>query len=283
MPTTLAAAGVKSLAGPGSTVARAIDKLPAVPTNLSDTERAVSAAVGAGLVALVPARGLAGLLAKFAGGALLFRGATGHCMGYQMLGLNSHAEQWGDDKQTGPEVPGQLAGAHRLGYKATTSVPAGAGLKVEQACTVNKSPAEVYRFWRDYRNLPKFMGQIEEVRDLGDGKSHWVARAPLGVTLGWDAELVNDEADRLIAWRSVPGSEVGTAGSVHFTPAPGGRGTEVRVSMKMDPPGGKLAGLVSRLLLQDPQVQTRRDLDKLKQLLEAGELATVEGQTSGRR
>lgn len=264
MPTTLAAAGIKSLAGPDSAVARAVDQLPAVPTNLNDMERVVSAALGAGLIAL-PTSGLGSLLAKFAGGALLFRGATGHCMGYQMLGLSSAEDKGG------------------TGEKAVTSIPHDAGVRVEQACTVNKPPREVYAFWRDYKNLPKFMGMVERVDDLGGGKSHWVGRGPLGVTLEWDAENIQDEPGRLIAWRSLPGSDLGTAGSVHFTEAPGGRGTEVRVNVKFDPPGGKLANAFGKLIGQDPNTQTRGDLHKLKQLLEAGELATVEGQSSGRR
>jgi uncharacterized membrane protein len=265
MPTTLAAAGLKTVAGRDSAVGRAVDALPAVPTNLNDMERAVSAAVGAGLLCL-PAGGLGGLLAKFAGGALLFRGATGHCMGYQMLGLSS-SEQTGSDVG-GPERPGALAGRHPVGYRATTSIPHDAGVRVEQSVTINRPPHEVYAFWRNYANLPKFQGMVERVDDLGGGRSHWVGRGPLGLTLEWDAELVNDEPGRLIAWRSVPGSELGTAGSVHFTPA--GAGTEVRVNVKFDPPGGKLATAVAKLIGQDPNTQTRDDLHKLKQLLETG-------------
>ncbi len=263
MPTTLAAAGLKSLAGPGSTVARAVDQLPAMPTNISDLERGVSAAAGVGLL-VVPVGGLVGLASKLAGAALLLRGATGHCMGYQLLGVSSQ-------------------GTNGTGEKAVTSVPHDSGVRVEQACTVNRSPAEVYAFWRDYANLPKFQGMVESVTDLGGDKSHWVAKGPLGVTLEWDAELVNDQAGQVIAWKSLPGGDLGTAGSVHFTAAPGGRGTEVRVNVKFDAPGGKLGTAVATLMGQDPHTQTRADLHKLKQLLEAGELATVEGQSSGRR
>ncbi len=264
MPTTVAAAGIKSLAGPGSAVSRAVDHLPAVPTNLNDMERVVSAALGAGLMVL-PTSGLGSLVAKFAGGALLFRGATGHCMGYQMLGLSSAEAKGG------------------TGEKAVTSVPHDAGVRVEQACTVSKPPREVYAFWREYTNLPKFQGMVERVDDLGGGKSHWVARGPLGVRLEWDAELIQDEPGRLIAWRSLPGADLDTAGSVHFAEAPGGRGTEVRVNVKFAPPGGKLGVALAKLIGESPETQVRGDLHKLKQLLEAGELATVEGQSSGRR
>jgi uncharacterized membrane protein len=270
MPTTLAAAGVKTLAGPGSAVSKAVDQLPHLPTNLSDAERALSAAAGAGLM-LLPTRGLAGLLAKFAGGTLLFRAATGHCAGYQMLGLSgTQGDRWGSDKAIGgPERPGQLAGVHPVGYTATTSVPAGAGVRVEEAVTVSRPPAEVYAFWRNYANLPKFQGQIESVTDLGEGRSHWVMKGPLGVRLEWDADLVNDEPGRLIAWRSVPGGDLGTAGAVHFDPAPGG-GTAVKLNVKFDPPAGKLSVAAAKLIGMDPATQTRRDLARLKELLEGG-------------
>jgi uncharacterized membrane protein len=265
MPATLATVGVKTIAGPDSAVARTVDKLPAVPTNLNDMERVVSAALGASLMAL-PVRGLPGLLAKFAGGALLFRGATGHCMGYQMLGLSS-AEHAGSDGGR-PERPGAMPGSHPVGYEATTSIPHGSGVRVEESVTIRKSPHEVYSFWRNYANLPKFMGMVERVDDKGGGKSHWVGRGPLGVALTWDAETVQDEPGRLIAWRSVPGSDLGTAGSVHFDPVPGG--CTVRVNVKFDPPGGKLANAVGKLIGQDPATQTRADLQTLKQLLEGG-------------
>lgn len=268
MPTTLAAAGLKTLAGHDSAVARAVDRLPAMPTNINDMERVVSAAVGASLLA-APVRGLPGLLAKFAGGALLLRAATGHCMGYQMLGLSSCERRGSDYRRFGrPERPGELAGAHPVGYTATTSVPAGAGVRVEETVVVNgRSPQEVYAFWRNYSNLPKFQGMVERVDDRGGGRSHWVAKTPLGLALEWDAELVNDEPGKLIAWRSVPGGDLGTAGSVHFDPA-GGGGTRVHLNVKFDPPGGKLAHAVAKLLDQDPASQSRRDLQTLKQLLE---------------
>jgi uncharacterized membrane protein len=250
MPTTLAAAGLKTLAGHDSAVARAVDRLPAMPTNLNDVERVVSAAVGVGLLA-APVRGLPGLLAKFAGGALLLRGATGHCMGYQMLGLSS-CERRGDNRT-----------------RAEISVPHDAGVRVEETVVVGRrTPDEVYRFWRDYANLPKFQGMVTEVRDLGGGRSHWVGTAPGGLTLEWDAELIGDEPGRLISWRSLPGGDLGTAGSVHFDGVPGG--TRVHVNVKFDPPGGKLAHAVAKLLGQDPATQTRRDLQTLKQLLEGG-------------
>src|SRR5262249_19531396 len=128
------------------------------------------------------------------------------------------------------------------------------------------------------------MRHLQSVTVQGD-KSHWVARAPLGRTVEWDAEVINEKPNELIAWRSLEGSDVDTAGSVHFTPAPApaGRGPEVRVTCKYAPPAGKLGGWLAWLFGQEPSVQVREDLRAFKRLMEAGELPTVEGQTSCRR
>lgn len=159
------------------------------------------------------------------------------------------------------------------------SVPAGAGVRVEEAITIDRPAMDIYHFWRDYANLPRFMGDIESVTGSGS-HSHWVAKEPLGVSLEWDAEIHNDVPGELIAWRST-GGQVETAGSVHFAPAPGGRGTEVRVNQKFNPPGGRLAVAAARLLGHDPASLTRANLRRLKALMEAGEIATVTGQTRG--
>src|SRR2546430_110214 len=103
-----------------------------------------------------------------------------------------------------------------------------------------------------------------------------------GMSVSWDAEIINEEPNRLIAWRSLEGSQVSTAGSVHFTPAPGDRGTEVRVVLKYDPPGGKLGGWLAWLFGADPECEIQEDLRRFKQLTEAGEIPTIEGQTSCR-
>src|SRR5439155_21485866 len=116
-----------------------------------------------------------------------------------------------------------------------TAVTAGQGTKVEHAITVNKPAPEVYRFWRDLENLPRFMTHLVDVDTTTDGRSHWVARGPLGLKVEWDAEIVADIPGEAIGWKSLPGSDVDTAGSVHFKELPAGRGTEVRVSLKYDP------------------------------------------------
>jgi len=201
-----------------------------------------------------------GLLMAAVGGSLLHRGLTGHCYLYRSMGVNTSDEQ----------------------HSPVASVAAGQGVKICESVTINRPAAEIYRFWRDLSNLPRVMRHLESVRVDGE-RSHWVAHGPLGHRVEWDAEIINDRPNELIAWRSLEGSEVGTAGSVHFVAAPGGRGTEVHVTLKYDPPLGKLGSWAAWLLGEEPSLQVREDLLRLKQLLEAGEIATTTGQPSGRR
>jgi uncharacterized membrane protein len=152
--------------------------------------------------------------------------------------------------------------------------------------TVNRPRNEVYRFWRDFQNLPRFMAHLESVETQDAVRSHWVAKAPAGRTVEWDAEMTDDSPNRLIAWRSLPGAKVPNSGRVRFLEAPGGRGTEVHVEMTYDLPGGRAAALVARLLGEEPEQQVRDDLRRCKQVLETGDVvrsdATPEG-TKARR
>jgi uncharacterized membrane protein len=126
------------------------------------------------------------------------------------------------------------------------------------------------------------MTHLEQVREEGT-RSHWAARGPLGLRAEWDAEIITDHPNQVIAWRSLPNSDVDTAGSVHFTPAPGTRGTEVRVNLKYDPPAGQAGTLIAKLFGKEPGQQIREDLRRFKQLMEAGEVPTTAGQSTGRR
>lgn len=258
MPGTILKVAAKSAAGPDSGLARVADRyLPPTPTNVSDSERIVSLGVGGALLANAVCGKHLGLLSGLAGGYLLYRAATGHCPGYQMLKPNG----------SGP----------------VTAVPAGAGVKVEHAVTVNAPVDEVYKFWRNFSRLPEFMDHLRSVEETDATHSTWTAKGPAGMTVQWKAEVVTDTANQVIAWRSLPGSDVDTAGSVHFGMAPGGRGTEVRVSLKFDAPGGKLGRLVARLFGENPDQTVRGDLQRFKSIVETGELASTEGQPTGRR
>ncbi|MDP9367929.1 MAG: SRPBCC family protein [Chloroflexota bacterium] len=154
---------------------------------------------------------------------------------------------------------------------------------VEKAITVNRPPEEVYALWRDFENLPRFMLHLESVEVMGDGRSHWKAKAPAGRTVEWDAEIVDDRPNELIAWRSLEGSGVQNSGSVRFNPAPGGRGTEVRVKLQYDPPAGAVGVTVAKLFGEEPNQQLREDVFRFKQVLETGEVVRSEGSLDGAR
>jgi uncharacterized membrane protein len=142
------------------------------------------------------------------------------------------------------------------------------GSHVHESVRIERSADELYRFWRQLENLPRFMSNLEAVADLGNGRSHWVAKGPAGAKVEWDAELVNDVPDKLIGWRSLPGSEIVSAGSVHFRPTRGGRSTQVTVRLQYEPPAGKAGATVAWLLGRDPSQAIREDLRRLKQMLE---------------
>jgi uncharacterized membrane protein len=143
--------------------------------------------------------------------------------------------------------------------------------------TINAPREQLYRFWRDFTTLPRFMRRLESVEVMDDRRSRWRARGPGGMVVDWEAEVVDDRPHELIAWRSLPGARLQHAGVVRFTPAPRGRGTEVTVEMAYTPPGGMLAARMARLVGQAPEQELQEDLRRLKQLMEAGDVVVSEG------
>lgn len=154
-------------------------------------------------------------------------------------------------------------------------------IPVNKSVIINAPAEEVYSFWRDLPNLPRFMRHLESVTWAGEGRSHWVAKAPGGGSVEWDAEITEDRPNQLIAWRSVEGSEVENSGSVRFEQAAGGRGTVVRVEMNYNPPGGAAGALVAKLLGEDPDGQMQVDLRRFKQVIEVGEVVVSDGTLLG--
>ncbi|OWW22078.1 SRPBCC family protein [Noviherbaspirillum denitrificans] len=156
-------------------------------------------------------------------------------------------------------------------------------VKLEKSITVNLSPEECYRFWHDFASFPRFMKHLESVEITGGNRMHWKAKAPVGSSVEWDAELVADEPGRLLAWRSLPGSQVDNEGVVRFEPAPDGRGTILRVMMRYTPPGGIAGALVAKMFGEEPSQQIDEDLRRFKWLIETGEIPTTVGQSAGER
>jgi len=154
-------------------------------------------------------------------------------------------------------------------------------MKVTKSIIINRSPEEIYGFWRDFRNLPRFMRHLESVDITASGRSHWKAKGPASTKVEWDAEITEDHPNELIAWRSLEGADVPNSGWVRFSKATGGRGTMVTTYIEYDPPAGKAGSLVAKLFGEEPEMQVRDALGALKQVLETGEVvlseATIEG------
>jgi uncharacterized membrane protein len=153
--------------------------------------------------------------------------------------------------------------------------------RVVKVCTINRTPEELFEFWRNLENLPRFSNHLLSVRNISDTDSHWVVKSPAGTTSEWDAEITAEHANHFIAWHSKKGSEIDNAGSIRLEPAPGGQGTEVRVILDYVPPIGKLGVFLATLYGEEPELQVEEDLGRFKALMETGEIPTTEGQPAG--
>jgi len=167
---------------------------------------------------------------------------------------------------------GRASAADAVGEERVLGAQAPSGVHVRKSITINRPPEEVYAFWRDFQNLPRFMSHLESVEVLDDRRSRWTARAPAGRTVSWEAETTDDQANERIAWRSLPDAGVTNSGSVRFARAPGRRGTEVVVDLRYEPPVGKLGAVVAKLFGEEPGLQINGDLRRLKQVMETGEV-----------
>jgi uncharacterized membrane protein len=227
-------------------------------TNVSQVERLVSILGGSGLVAygLTKRNGTGYGLAAL-GGCLMWRGVSGHCDVYHAFGINT--SERGYEKGTG----------------SVDGVPYELGVRVDEDMAIQKSPEELYRFWRNLENLPRFMDHLECVKVIDDRVSHWVARAPAGFNVEWDAEIVNDIENELIGWRSLKGSQVDNGGSVRFDRMPDGNGTMLRVSLQYNPPAGYVGAMIARMFGDAPEMTIAQDLRRFKELMETGNITST--------
>ena len=178
---------------------------------------------------------------------------------------------------------GLAAGGGALLFNGLRPRERSTGVHIQAAFTINKPVAEVFRYWRDVENLPNFMHHLDSVRKLDDRRSEWKLRGPMNTSFTWQAEITDEAENRYIVWRSMPGSLVESSSSVEFREAPGGRGTELIVAMHYAKIGDYIGKTVAELLGTAPERMLREELRHFKQLLEAGEIPTTEGQTSGRK
>lgn len=222
--------------------------------NVGSAERVLSTAAGAVLAyAGIKSKSKVGGAALAALGAtLVFRGASGYCPMNDVFGRDSAHEQ--------PEP-----------------------IEIKETFTIYRPIEQVYGFWRRLENLPRFMEHLESVRQLDERRSHWQGRIPGGLgTIDWEAEITTDEPNRLLAYRSLPGSQIDQSGEVRFREAEGGKGTELQAIMHYRAPAGSLGQGVAKLLNPALAELVRSDMRRFKMLLEAGEIPTVAGQSSGR-
>jgi len=227
--------------------------------NMNDWERVASLAAGVALFEVARrARGVGRASACLAGTGLIARGVSGHCPVHAALG---HERRRDDPRRA-------LSGAR--------------GVTIAESVTMQVPAHTLYDFWRDVKNLPRVLPSLVAVRPLDDLRSHWIARGPAGHSVEWDAVIINEVPGELIGWQSLPGADVASAGSVRFRPLARG-GTQVNVRLQYAPPGGRLGASVAWLLGSSPAAQVREALRQLKQVLETGEVPTVEGQPSGGR
>ncbi|MFH8336365.1 SRPBCC family protein [Streptomyces sp. AM6-12] len=168
-------------------------------------------------------------------------------------------------------------------YAAVTRTRRSTPMELTAATTVAEPPDEVYALWKDLKRLPDFMAHLDEVRVTGPRTTHWQASAPFGKTVEWDAETTQDVPGRLIAWQSVDGADIDNSGDVRFMPAPGGRGTEIRVTLRYELPGGALGKAAARYFGEEPHQQLDDDLRRFKQIAETGEVVRSEGAPGGKQ
>lgn len=228
--------------------------MPLETTNVSESERLMSAICGALLAAYgLKQRSVSGMLLVAGGGALILRGSTGYCPAYAFMGATT---------PPGPETRRALGGSN--------------GVLVDVSVTVGRARDTLYQCWRQLENLPSFMTHLESVSQIDARRSHWVAKAPAGRTVSWDAEIINDAPNELIGWRTLDGADVVSAGSVRFKPTGNDGETEVHVRLQYAPPAGRVGAAIAWMLGEDPAQAIREDLRRFKALMEAGEVPMSE-------
>jgi uncharacterized membrane protein len=221
-----------------------------------------------------------GILASPAASGWVWSRLMGDAIDLAFLGSALTAR--GSDRKRLLATMGAVAGiavvdaycASRLGERTDVAGgPRGRRIEVRETATLAVPAETLYGFWRDFRNLPRFMEHLLAVEVIDERRSRWTAAGPAGASAEWEAEIVEDRPNEFIAWRSAGEAGVDNRGTVTFLPGPGGRSTELVVELRYAPPGGPLGRVVARLLGDDPARQVRTDLRVLKRLLEVGEPA----------
>jgi uncharacterized membrane protein len=225
----------------------------APPRDIADIERLILSMAGTALVVHgLKRREWTGFATAALGGAFVYMGVTGRNALYRSVGIR---------------LIRTVDGTQRI--------------EIRKTLTINRPIGELFAFWRDLRNLPTIMSHLESVDVLTDRRSHWKAKAPGGLFVEWDADIVNEKPNTLIAWESCEGAAIANWGAVYFTQAPPHRGTEITVELEYEPIGGATGAAIAKLFGEEPAQQVEDDLRRFKQVMETGEVATTLGQPRG--
>ena len=162
------------------------------------------------------------------------------------------------------------------------SVPHEKGVHLVRSITIDRPIPELYRFWHDLSRMPEAFKYLESIQFTGNNKAHVVLKLPGNASTEFDAEIYTDVPNEVISWRSLDGSELQNAGSIRFSEAPMNKGTEVQMTVEFVPPGGAIGKALTELIGEVPAQYLGQFLREFKQLMETGEKATTEGQSSGR-
>ncbi|MCB0060990.1 MAG: DUF2892 domain-containing protein [Caldilineaceae bacterium] len=262
--------------------------------NVDQTERQIAVATG-GMLLLhaVLTRSRLSLLTGALGAALIWHGQSRHSPIYDALDMNTARQPlwertpWdgGNGRQQQGDWQRQQEWQQRTmqqRQEPRQEPRRGNTIEIERAVTVNKPAEELYNYWRKLENLPNFMEHLQTVEQTDETHSHWVASLAGGLPVAWDAEIVEDKENERIVWRTLPDAQVQQSGVVTFQEATGERGTVVHVDIKYSPPGGVVGEAFARMLNGVTAQQVKDDIHRFKSLMETGEVATVEGQPSGR-
>ncbi len=234
---------------------RALEASKKPTTNVGEKERMLSL-IGGGALAVfgLSRKSIGGAALALLGAGLIYRGASGHCEMYKRIGVSTLET---DGHET-------------------------AGIHVEESVIINKPASELFAFWKNLENLPKFMDHIKSIEVLDHKYSHWVAKGPAGFKVDWDAEIINIQDNRLIAWQSTDDSDIANAGSVKFTPLGEGLGTKIQVTLQYYPMGGAIGAAIAKMFGEEPSIQIADDLKRLKYQMEIGEITTHKGPADGK-
>lgn len=231
--------------------------------NVGKGERIVSTVGGSALLAYgIQRKDWIGALLGAVGAGLTLRGTTGYCPAYKALDIDT---------------------AHHsvlANLSKTTGTWFNQTVEVVKSVSINSSPEALYAFWRTFENLPIFMNHLKAVEKLDETHSKWTAKAPLGTEVTWTAEVIEDLPNQRISWASYGGSEIKNMGKVEFIPTIN-HGTEVKVTIKYEPPAGKLGAIAAYFLNEEPETQVTEDLRRFKRLMETGVIMKTEGQPVG--